>query len=358
MAAHFHKLTVQDIRQETPDCISIAFTIPEAIASDFKFSHGQNITLKTIINGEEIRRTYSICSAPFENELRIAIKKAESGLFSTHINNHLKTGDILEALPPTGKFNTALHKNNKKNYIAFAAGSGITPIISIIKTTLQTEPLSSFTLIYGNQSRSSIIFFETLQGLKNKYLDRFHLLNILSREQTEAPINSGRINTEKLTELKQVIDYKGFDEFFICGPSQMIFSIKDFLEKEKIDTGKIHFELFAVPGQKQQQFIQPINHENETQQSNVTIKADGRSLNLKIPYNNINILDAALQHGADLPFACKSGMCCSCKAKLIEGEVVMDVAYGLSPEEIKQGFILCCQSHPLTDKIVIDFDSR
>ena len=203
MAVHFHKLTVREVKTETPDCVSIAFNVPENLQSEFLFEQGQNITIKKEIDGEEIRRSYSICSAPFENELRVAVKKVEGGKFSTYANSTLKAGDQLEILPPTGRFNTKLETQNSKQYLAFVAGSGITPVISIIKTTLQTEPASSFTLVFGNRGRHSIIFFEELEGLKNKYLNRFNFINILSREKTDAPINSGRIDFNKLTELEK-----------------------------------------------------------------------------------------------------------------------------------------------------------
>jgi len=358
MAVHFHPLKVKNIRRETQDCVSVAFDIPDGLSEHFQYKHGQNVTLKAMIGNEEIRRTYSICSSPFENELRIAIKKAANGLFSTYINEQLKEGDVLNVLPPTGKFTNEVNKENKKRYIAFAAGSGITPILSIIKTSLQTEPESSFTLVYGNRNRSSIIFLEELQGLKNKYIERFHFINILSREKTDTSINSGRIDNEKLNELKRLIDYKNFDEYFICGPAEMITSIKDFLLQADIDKRKIHFELFVVPGEKKKTITQTFITKDESQQSNIVIKADGIAFDFNVPFDGINILDAALQHGADLPFACKGGVCCSCKAKLVEGEVLMDNNYALEPEEIEQGFILCCQSHPVTQKVVIDFDIK
>ncbi len=358
MAVHFHTLKVKEIKTETPDCVSVLFDIPDAFKEAFIFEQGQNITIKKQIDGEEIRRSYSICSAPFENELRVAIKKVDAGKFSGFANSILKPGDELDVLPPTGKFNTALHKTNNKQYLAFAAGSGITPVISIIKTTLQTEPASNFTLVFGNRGRHSIIFFEELEGLKNKYLNRFNFINILSREKTDAPINSGRIDFNKLTELNKLIDYKNTDEFFICGPEEMIFCVKEFLEASGIAQKKIHFELFTTPGQKKgtsnKQKI--ISHQGPT--SNITVKLDGRSFDFDLGFEGENILDAALKQGADLPFACKGGVCCTCKAKLLEGEVDMDVNWGLEQEEVEQGFILTCQSHPKTEKVVVDFDIK
>jgi ring-1,2-phenylacetyl-CoA epoxidase subunit PaaE len=359
MAVHFHTLKVKEVKLETPDCVSIVFVIPEDLKKEFLFEHGQNITIKKEIDGNEIRRSYSICSAPFENELRVAVKKVTGGLFSCYANADLKAGDELDILPPTGKFNTKLKPENTKEYLAFAAGSGITPVISIIKTTLQAEPGSSFTLVFGNRGRSSIIFFEELEGLKNKYLNRFNFINILSREKTDAPINFGRINTEKLTTLNKLVDYNRVDEFFICGPEEMIFCVKDFLEQLNIDKKKIHFELFTTPGQKKSSVVSRESSDNANgPQSKISVKLDGRSFDFNLGFNSENILDAALKQGADLPFACKGGVCCTCKAKLLEGEVEMEVNWGLEQEEVDEGFILTCQSHPKTTKVVVDFDIK
>ncbi len=360
MAVHFHTLKVKKVQKETADCVSVAFDVPETLQQEFAFEHGQNITVKKYIDGEEIRRSYSICSAPFENELKVAVKKVDGGKFSFYANDELKAGDELEVLPPTGKFNTKLEAANAKQYLAFVAGSGITPVISIIKTTLQTEPKSSFTLVYGNRSRNSIIFFETLEGLKNKYVDRFNFINILSREKTDAPVNSGRINETKLLELSRLVDYKSMDEFFICGPEEMIFCVKDFLEQQGIDKKKIHFELFTTPGQKKLAVgSRQLAVGDSGPKSKITVKLDGRSFDFDLSLNSeTSILDAALQQGADLPFACKGGVCCTCKAKLIEGEVEMEVNWGLEHEEIEQGYILTCQSHPKTDVVIVDFDIK
>ncbi|HAO45725.1 MAG TPA: phenylacetate-CoA oxygenase/reductase subunit PaaK [Ferruginibacter sp.] len=358
MAVHFHPLKVKDVKRETEDCISVAFEIPEALRNEFLFEQGQNITIKKIINGEELRRSYSICSSPFESELRIAIKKVEGGRFSSFANEALKVNDQLDVLPPTGKFNTLLNGANEKNYLAFAAGSGITPVISIIKTTLQAESKSRFTLVFGNRGRHSIIFFEELEALKNKYLHRFHFINILSRERTDAPINSGRIDTSKLTELNRLIDYLHADDIFICGPEEMIFCVKDFMEGLGIDKKKIHFELFTTPGQTPETKKITRQPADNAPKSRITVKLDGRSFDFDLGSGNDSILDAALKQGADLPFACKGGVCCTCKAKLLEGEVEMDVNWGLEHDEVEQGFILTCQSHPKTEKVVVDFDVK
>lgn len=359
MSAHFHQLTVKDIRRETPNCVSIAFNIPNELKGTFRFTQGQNLTLRAFINGEEVRRSYSICSGPLDNELRIAVKKVEGGLFSGLATTQLKPGDVIDVMPPMGKFFTKLDPANKKSYVAFAAGSGITPIISIIKTTLYSEPESSFTLIYGNRNRHSIIFKEELEALKNRFMNRFRIIHILSREQMDTPLNSGRIDAEKCETLfKHVIDAKLVDEFFLCGPEQMIFTVKDQLQKIGINEKKIHFELFTTTN--------IINHIDVHQKvdkkaevkSKVTIKVDGATFHLDLGFNGDSILNAALKQGADLPYACKGGVCCTCRAKLLEGQVEMDVNYGLEPDEIEQGFILTCQSHPTTEKVVVDFDIK
>lgn len=369
MSIHFHPLKIKEVRRETPECVSVQFEIPETLKDAFAFQQGQSLTMRIFLNGEEIRRTYSLCSSPIDNEWRVAIKKQEGGLFSSFAIEKLKPGDELEVMEPVGKFYTELDPANKKNYLAFAAGSGITPVISIIKTTLRTEPKSNFTLVYGNRNRSSIIFFEELEGLKNKFIDRFNLIHILSRERTDVSLNYGRINEEKLNELSKLIDYDLTDEIFICGPEEMIFCIKDFLEKKGIGEKKIHFELFSTAGQSQKSPSDGVIRAGKVksekpkvesgQASKITVKLDGRSFDFEIPMNDETvILDAALKQGADLPYSCKGGMCCTCKAKLLEGKVEMDVHWGLEDEEIAKGFILTCQSHPKTEKVVVDYDIK
>jgi ring-1,2-phenylacetyl-CoA epoxidase subunit PaaE len=360
MSIHFYPLRIKKINKETDQCVSVEFEIPGSLVNAFQFKQGQSLTMRTNLAGEEVRRTYSLCSSPLDKKWKVAIKKVEGGLFSSFANENLKEGDELDVMEPVGKFYTELNPTNKKKYLAFAAGSGITPVISIIKTVLRTEPQSNFTLVYGNRSRSSIIFFEELEGLKNKFIDRFSFINILSRERTETPINFGRIDIGKLTELEKLIDYKKMDEIFICGPEEMIFCVKNFLEQKDISEKKIHFELFTTSGQKKQGTR---NKEQESisggPQSKITVKVDGRSFDFELSLNSdTTILDAALKQGADLPFACKGGMCCTCKAKLTEGEVEMDVHWGLEHEEVEQGYILTCQSHPKTEKVVVDFDIK
>lgn len=364
MSIHFHPLRITEVRKETPECVSVLFDVPDELKKLFAFRQGQSLTMRMNLNNAEIRRTYSICSSPLENEWRVAIKKMEGGMFSTYANEKLKVGDILDVMPPVGKFYTELNPAQKKNYLAFAAGSGITPILSLIKTTLAVEKQSRFTLVFGNSTRSSIIFFEELEALKNKYIDRFNLLHIISREKADTELNTGRITVEKLDDLGKLINYKMQDEIFICGPEQMIFCIKDYMEASGIDKKKIHFELFTTPGQdeavKQQAVQKELKPRIETgAKSRIGIKLDGRVIEFDLSMDSEStILDAALKQGADLPFACKGGVCTTCKAKLLKGEVEMDVHWGLEDDEVKQGFILTCQSHPKSASVLVDFDIK
>ncbi len=359
MSIHFEKLTVKDIRKETADCVSIAFHVPASLSNHFVFKQGQYITLRTIIQGADVRRSYSICSSPLENELRVAVKKVAGGLFSTFANEELQIGDTLDVMPPIGKFHTDLNPENKLAYVAFAAGSGITPVLSIIKTTLATEPHSFFTLLYGNKNRHSIIFKEELESLKNRYLDRFKMIHLLSREKTDTLVNHGRIDVEKLNMLsKQLLDIPSTDAFFLCGPEEMVLSIKEDLLAKGVSPKKVHIELFTTQLNTEKKLSKQIVNSSTTSTSEINIKLDGISFEFRLGFDGQSVLDAALQNGADLPFACKGGVCCTCKAKLLEGEVEMDVNYGLEPDEIEQGYILTCQSHPRTSKVLIDFDAK
>lgn len=322
----------------------------------YTFKQGQYVTIKIELGGQEIRRSYSICSSPMDNELRVAVKKVPQGVFSTYANEHLKKGEILELMPPTGKFYTELNAKNEKNYVGFASGSGITPIMSIMKTVLQTEPNSTFTLFYGNKNAASVIFKEGIEGLKNKYLERLSVFHILSRETNESEILNGRIDSKKCDEFcEHFIDVNSISDFFLCGPEEMIFVVKENLEKRGVDHKKIHFELFTSSESKKAILGNTADTGNNTL-SEINIKLDGKIMTFGLAKNGINILDAALQLGADLPYACKGGVCCTCKAKVIEGEVKMDLNYGLEEDEIENNYILTCQSHPVSEKVVVDYD--
>lgn len=355
----FHTLTIKEIRRETPDCISIAFAVPPNLAALYRFEQGQNITLRVPFGGEEIRRSYSICASPLDNELRVAVKKVPEGKFSFHAVQHLKPGDAVDVLPPSGKFNVPLDSRLARNYLALAAGSGITPVISIIRTTLMTEPGSQFTLVYGNRDRTSIIFRDKLDALKNCYMDRLTIHHVLSREKTDMAVYQGRIDAAKCEELSAgLIDFTGMDHIFLCGPEPMIFSVRDWLLGRGVPPSKVHFELFHVPGQ---QSAAGKHHEvkgRASGSSRVSLRIDGSFVEFPLDFDGPSVLDAALRHGADLPFACKGGVCATCKARLLEGRVHMEHNYALEADELEAGFILTCQSHPTSERVVIDFDAK
>ncbi len=357
MALQFHRLIVKSVTKETADCVSVAFEIPEGLKKEFQYQAGQNLTVRTWINNEEVRRSYSLCSSPLDNEWKVAIKRVSGGQFSSFANEQLKPLTMLEVMPPTGKFIVEPKADSKKNYVAFAAGSGITPIISIIKTVLRTETESSFTLVYGNRNRTSIIFKEELEALKNKYMSRFRIVHVLSRELTDATINHGRIDADKCDALFTKHIEIDADEFFLCGPEAMIFCVRDFLKNKGVDEKKIHFELFTSPNEKRitrndkQETV-----EEHVAKSKIIIIRDGRQFEFDLEYNSEPILDAAIHNGIDLPYSCKGGVCSTCSAKVTEGEVKMDVCYALEPEDVAKGFILTCQSHPKTERVVVNFD--
>ncbi len=357
----FHALTIANIRRETDDTISIAFDVPPDLQAEYRYNAGQYLTLKAVINGEDIRRSYSICSGLFDDELRVAVKKIKGGLFSSFANEKLKEGDVLDVMTPMGNFYTPLDAAHEKHYLGFAAGSGITPLIAIIRTILACEPRSRFTLVYGNKTRKSIIFREGLTDLKNSYISRFNMINILSREDQEIDLFSGRITGDKATEIMdRLIPAAGADEVYLCGPEQMINDISATLQKRGLAEENIHFELFTSPTASQgtQQDTTEEMPDLSGRMSNVTVVVDGDEFNFDLDMGAGNILDAALEQGADLPYACKGGVCCTCRARLIEGRVNMEINYSLEEDEVEAGFILTCQSHPLTEKIVIDFDER
>lgn len=361
MAKHFRPLQISDIRNETDECLSVSFQVPDEWKEEFLFRAGQNITLRTRIGDQDVRRSYSICSSPHENELRVAIKKVDQGLFSSHAHSHFKSAQTLDVLGPTGNFVLPLDKSNKKHYVAFAAGSGITPVISLLKTVLKEEPQSRFTLIYGNRHRGSVIFREELMNLKNEYQERFQLMMVFSREKMDAPVFEGRIDASKCEIIfKQILPLAPDQEYLLCGPAPLIFSVRSWLLEQKTEEKRIHFELFSDPGEadKKRSPADSVKAISSESKSLVTIRLDGISADYQMSATGPTILEAAIQAGADLPYACRAGVCASCRAKLVSGKVTMDQNYSLAEEEIEQGFILACQSHPASEKLTIDFDIR
>lgn len=354
MTPKFHSLVIRDIIKETEDTVSISFQIPDDLKGDYAYLSGQYLTLKTDIDGEEIRRSYSLCSAPHEDEWRVAIKKVQDGKFSTYANESLRKGMSLDVMTPAGNFKLSPVPNANKSYALFAAGSGITPIISIAKTILEKEPESDVTLVFGNKGFNSIIFREQIEALKNEHMSQLRVIHVLSRESLGTPLLKGRLDKEKVGRIYDAF-FKGIsiDDVYICGPEQMILETKDALLEKGVEASKVHIELFTTPStkapEKKQENLPKV-------ESNIEIIIDGDHILLHLDSDGQTILDAAHEAGADLPFACKGGVCCTCKAKILEGSASMDVNYALEPDEVEAGYILTCQSHPTSSKLVVSFD--
>jgi ring-1,2-phenylacetyl-CoA epoxidase subunit PaaE len=354
MTPKFHTLKIAEITQETEDCVSVAFSIPSDLKAAYQYKACQYLTIRQNIDGEDVRRSYSLCSAPYENKWRVAIKKVENGKFSSYANEILKVGDELEVMTPMGSFTSHIVSNNEKSYALFAAGSGITPILSIIKTILNDELNSTISLFYGNKNSNSIVFKEEIEGLKNIYLDRLRITHILSRENLGNKLQKGRIDEEKTNSLfKTFLHHEDVDDVFICGPEDMIFAVKAAMEKNGIPSDHIHFELFTIPGVTVS--VEKLKVVIDDVESNVKIILDGDEIDLVLRPGQ-SILEAAHDAGTDLPFACKGGVCCTCKAKILEGTARMTVNYGLEPNEIEAGYTLTCQAHPTSEKIIVSFD--
>lgn len=352
----FHSLKVVDIYKETKDCSVITLEIPEALKSEFQYKQGQHLTVKATVDGNEVRRNYSLCSSPIESKWQVAIKKINGGLFSSYVNDSLKKGDFIDVIAPHGTFYTEVNPSKAKNYIAFAAGSGITPILSIIKTHLAAEPKSTFKLFYLNRSVKSIIFKEEIEQLKNVYFDRFEIFHFLTKEHRSIELLNGRFTKEKLQVLaNKIIDIPSVDECFICGPEQMIFLIRDELVESGLDKSKVHFELFTSGNSEEDKVRINKLLEHKVEGTDVTIIDGGKEFHFIMDDDFDNILDGALAAGADLPFACKGGVCSTCKCKVLEGTVEMKVNYALDENEVKKGLVLSCQAVPTSEKVVVDF---
>lgn len=357
-----HDLTIASVQPETDLAVRVGFAVPEELRDSFSYKQGQYLTLESNIDGEPVRRSYSICSGVNDQEMQIAIKRVEGGLFSNFANDSLKAGDTVRVMPPQGSFFTELDVNSGRNYLFISSGSGITPVVSNIKTILEEEPRSKVTLLFGNQRSNTIMFRETLSFLKNRYMRRFHWVNILSREDQGSDVLNGRLNNRKGAELnQQLIDLASFDEYFICGPESMISEVSRGLRGAGVSEENIHYELFAASAEDARAVVEKHHARAKAyggKVSDVTVVMDGRSINMEVTADGENILDAGINQGMDLPYSCKGGVCSTCKAKLLEGEVDMDITHGLEDGEIEQGFILTCQAHPISDKVVVDFDQK
>ncbi|NNF33729.1 MAG: 2Fe-2S iron-sulfur cluster binding domain-containing protein [Saprospiraceae bacterium] len=354
MALSFHEIEIAEIITRTQDCVSVAFDIPASLEESFQYLPGQYLTLEQTINGEEVRRSYSLCRAPRDHRWEVAIKKVPGGKFSTYANDVLQAGDKIQLGTPEGRFLLKEPGEGRDTYVFFAAGSGITPIMSMIRHLL-SETDNDVVLFYGNRTTDSIIFREEIEDLKSKHMNQFTLNHILSKEKLGSPLFFGRIDGSKIESyLKHIIDDDVVVQYSICGPGQMIFEIKDALVASGVEEDKVNFELFTTADMKEA--TQEVEEVVEDASALVKIRLDGLITEFTVPFGGKAILDAALESGADLPFSCKGGVCCTCRAKLLEGEVKMDVNYALEPDEVKQGFILTCQSHPRSEVLEIDFD--
>ena len=354
----FYPLTVKEVRPETKNAVTLAFDVPEELADTFRYRQGQHLIVRTWLDGEEVRRSYSICRSVDDQELRIAVKHVPDGIFSTYANKQIEPGETLEVIPPEGHFSIDLDPQREGDYLAVAAGSGITPILSIVKTTLETEPHSQVTLFYGNQSSNSTMFRDELQDLKNDYMARFNLVYIFTREEQDIDLYNGRIDQDKCAALfDHWINVKDLTAAFICGPQMMTEAVRDSLQEHGMDNSRIHFELFmAAGGAAQAKKEKSPSDADPGSASSVTVIADGRSLTFPLVRNSQSILDAGNDEGADLPFSCKAGVCSTCRAKVIEGEVEMDQNFALEDYELEAGYVLSCQCHPVSDKVVLDYD--
>jgi len=353
----FHPLTVSQVRNETRDTIAVTFAVPPELQDSFRYQQGQHLTLRAMIDNEDVRRSYSICSAVQEGALRVAIKRTQGGLFSSWANESIKPGLTLDVMPPMGHFNVPLDAANHKHYLAFAAGSGITPILSIIKTTLAAEPHSRFTLFYGNRASSSVIFKDELSDLKDTYMDRLKLAYVMSREQQDIELFNGRITKDKCAQfLRHWVRVDDIDVAFICGPEDMMLGVSEALQEAGMPKPNIKIELFAASIPKHQHKPRALDAAAARHETEVTVIMDGSASSFTMDQDKESLLDAGLRAGIDMRYSCKGGVCSTCRCKLLEGKVDMDVNYALEDYEIARGYVLSCQSFPITDKVVIDFD--
>ncbi len=353
--SRFYKLKVAEIKIETEDSVSVAFDINNDLMSKFNYKPGQYLTLKFTINGIEERRSYSLCSSPFEDELlRVAVKKVKNGKVSTYINSDLKVGDEVEVMTPQGNFTLDISSQHEKLYVAFAAGSGITPIMSMIKSVLKNEVNSKFVLFYGNKTIDSTIFNAQLDSLSGNNLSVEH---VYTQIKGVDELHSGRLDEEKANLLlKQNLDLLRAEGFYLCGPEEMIMDVSKCLEGFDVNKDKIHFELFTTPVLFAKESEVQESDEEFKGQAKIKVICDDEEVEFSLAADGEVILDAAMEHDLDLPFSCKGGVCCTCKAKIIEGKVTMDANYALSDSEVEEGYVLTCQSHPASSFVVVDYD--
>ncbi|WP_046468863.1 1,2-phenylacetyl-CoA epoxidase subunit PaaE [Allosalinactinospora lopnorensis] len=354
-AHRFHRLAVAAVDRLTDDAVAVTFQVPEELAEDFRFVQGQHLTIRWRAAGEQIRRNYSICSAAPDGSLRIAVKRLEGGTFSGHANESLRPGDVLDVMPPLGGFHVPLEPQRARAHVAVAAGSGITPVLSLVLTTLAAEPDSSFTLVYGNRTTRDVMFLEELQDVKDRYPERFQLLNVLSRESTEAPVCSGRIDAAKLDVLfSALVPPAGVDQWYLCGPFDLVQTVRTALAERGVPADRVHFELFHT-GDTEPPRRRPEGSGAE-RVGRVVFTLDGRTSSADIGADE-TVLGAALRVRGDAPYACRGGVCGTCRARVCDGEVDLARNYALEADEIAAGYVLTCQSRPVTPEVVVDYDA-
>ena len=356
----FHRLRIREVRPETDDSVSVAFEVPSPLREAYRFVQGQFLTLREQVGGEELRRSYSVCVGVPDydrtGELRVAIKRVAGGRFSNWANEQLAAGREIDVMTPDGRFFTPLAPAQAKHYVGFAGGSGITPMLSLIRTILATEAGSEFTLVYGNRTVASIMFVEALEELKNRYMNRLRLVHVLSDEGQEIELLSGLLDDERCAELlRTLVPAAGIDEAFVCGPAPMMDAVERSLLAAGVARANIHIERFGTPAASPA----PIEAVTEdTPRADVVLIVDGKERRLRVPMQGTAILDAGLHAGVNLPFACKGGVCCTCRARVLEGEVRMERNFSLEEQELARGFVLTCQAHPVSSRVVISYDER
>ncbi len=352
---HAHLLTVTAMEQLTDDAVAITFGVPDELRERFSWTAGQHLTLVTEVDGQEVRRSYSICSPPSTGRLRIAVKRLEGGLFSGHALSSVSVGDTMRVMEPAGRFGTDVDPTRERNVVLVAAGSGITPIMAILGAVLEGEPRSTATLVYGNRVSGSVMFTEEIADLKDRYPARLQVVHVLSREAHDADLLHGRIDDAKLrTLLGTLVPPETVDDWYLCGPFAMVEQVHRTLQEEGVDKHDIHLELFHVDGEQPR--LSRRTEAGEAPTCEVTVRLDGRSSTFAMPEEG-SVLDATLAVRADAPFACKGGVCGTCRSKVVEGEVEMTRNYALEPAEIEAGYVLACQSVPTTPRLVLDFDA-
>lgn len=352
--AVFHPLRVATVERLTDDAVAVTFEVPDDLRAEFAFNPGQHLSVRAAALGDDVRRNYSICAPATGGPLRIGVKRIPGGAFSGFVAERLRPGDTLDVMTPTGTFSPRLDPAQAKRYVAVAAGSGITPVLSILATVLEVEPDSDAALVYVNRRTSTIMFLEELEDLKNRFPDRFQLIHVLGHEMTEVELLSGRLDVDRFDRiLDTLLPVDDVDDWFLCGPLALTDTVRGALLGRGVDPENVHRELFhvgAVPRRR------AVPAEVPTVGASVTVILDGRSVDLTVPADGDSILDAALQVRSDAPYACKNAVCGTCRARVTQGRVEMDANYALEPDEVARGFVLTCQSHPVTDRVVVDFD--